>query len=105
MRKQYTSEQRSTLLAVMSGGGVTVAKAAARLGVAAPTAYLWVRRARDEARRVDGGAAPRFARLVSAARLDDAISVRVGYAEIRVRRGFDDELLRAVVAALREGEA
>lgn len=82
-----------------------MSEAAARLGVGASTAYLWVSRARDGARNVAKGPQPRFARLVSAAQNDDAISVRVGCAEIRVRRGFDDELLRAVVAALREGEA
>lgn len=51
------------------------------------------------------GTQPRFARLVSAAQNDDAISVRVGDVEIRVRRGLDGELLRAVVAALGAGEA
>jgi transposase-like protein len=105
MRKRYTSEQRDRLLSAVSRGGVTVAEAADGLGVAASTAYLWVRRAKDEARRSDKEAAPRFARLVSALQPDDAIAVRVGRAEIHVRRGFDDVLLRAVVAALRDGEA
>jgi hypothetical protein len=33
---------------------------------------------------------------------DATIAVRVGAAEIQVRRGFDGELLRAVVATLAE---
>jgi hypothetical protein len=45
---------------------------------------------------------PTFVRLVPSAAADATITVRVGKAEIQVRRGFDGELLQAVVASLGE---
>ena len=44
--------------------------------------------------------APTFARVVPSSGVEDWIAVRVGSAEIQVRRHFDADLLRAVVAAL-----
>ena len=82
------------------------------MGVAASTAYGWLSRAtlvgaaaRRRARGLvkvapDGG--PRFARLVRSDEIAAPIGVRVGGAEILVRRGFDEELLRALVAVLKE---
>lgn len=116
MRRTYTGTQRSGLIDLVLAGGVTVAEAAARSGVAKSTAYLWVRQAAADAGRpakATGGRtqepkqndAPAFVRLVRETQADDEIVVRVGGAEVRVRRGFDAGLLRAVVAALGEVEA
>jgi transposase-like protein len=115
MRKRYTSEQRSELISLVNGEGATVSEAAARLGVTASTAYLWVKRAtnarprgpRAAGRQRSGGALssvpPTFMQLVRAEDLAATIAVRVGGAEIQVRHGFDAGLLRAVAEALRGG--
>ena len=82
---------------------------ATELGVTPSTAYNWVRRAgsgtEKRARRsvainarLPGG--PTFVRVVPRAEVGATIAVRVGVAEIQVRRDFDVELLRAVVEAL-----
>jgi transposase-like protein len=113
MRRQYTGEQRSKLVELVTGGHATVPEAAARLGVAPATAYYWLKRGavgrrgaqeRGGRRRgVDQGTGTTFVRVVPSAAIDAAIAVRVGSAEIQVRRGFDGALLREVVAALMEG--
>jgi transposase-like protein len=114
MRRRYTGEQRSELIEQVSTGGTTVAAAAARLGVAPSTAYLWLRKAvratrgrrsRRPVPEAQALAVPRFVRVVPSGATETEISVRVGAAEIQVRRGFDAELLRGVVEALREGAA
>lgn len=50
-------------------------------------------------------AAPRFVRVVPSREAGAAITVRVGATEIEVWRGFDADLLRAVVEALGSGAA
>lgn len=85
--------------------------AAIRLGVKPSTAYYWVKgtatgalaRTRSgKARLLDSPAT--FVRVVPSRAVDATIAVRVGGAEIQVRRDFDSDLLRAVVDALRGGE-
>jgi transposase-like protein len=118
MRKHYTNEERSELVDLVAGGGATVAEAAARLGVTTATAYGWLKRAggrrarRGRAERLRGVARgrppippPTFVRVLRASDLAATIKVRIGGAEIHVRRGFDVELLRAVAEALRGGAA
>ncbi len=105
MRRRYTREQRSRLLQLLTGEGVTVPEAAAKLGVTTSAAYNWVAEARrlgkpEGARRM---AAPTFVRLVPSGTADSVIVVRVGDAEVHVHRGFDGELLQAVVATLVDG--
>jgi transposase-like protein len=111
MRRKYTEKQRSELVKLVTAGGATVSEAAARLGVTPSTAYYWTKSATAaapwRARRSHGSsgwppAAPAFARVVSSGEAGAAIVVRVGAAEIQVRRDFDAELLRGVVEALRE---
>ena len=106
MRRHYTAEQRGQLLDFVASGR-SVPEAAARLGIATSTASYWVRRAAEKERRQRearrGGEPPAFARLVREHEVA-SIEVRVGGATIQVGPGFDAELLRAVVAALR-GEA
>jgi transposase-like protein len=105
MRRHYTAEQRGQLLELVASGR-SVRETAARLGIVTSTASYWVRQATAKARQVRpraarrGGEPPAFARLV---REHEAasIEVRVGGATIQVAPGFDAELLRAVVVALR----
>jgi transposase-like protein len=105
MRRHYTAEQRGQLLGLATSGR-SVREAAARLGIAPSTASYWVRRATENARQPRqrearrGGEPLAFARLVRAHEVA-SIEVRVGGATIQVAPGFDAELLRAVVAALR----
>jgi transposase-like protein len=117
MRRHYTGEQRSELIDLVATGRATVSAAAKRLGVTASTAYYWMKQAgagrprrRATVRHARSGTrqplvSPTFARLVRAGDLASTIAVRVGGAEVEVRRGFDADLLRAVVQALRGGAA
>lgn len=110
MRRQYTGQQRSQLLELVTGGHATLRAAAARLGVAPATAYYWLKRTAVERRGARRGSgpvarqapAPTFVRLVPGSAAHAMIAVRVGGAEVQVRPGFDGDLLRAVVAALQE---
>ena len=104
MRRRYTSEQRTQLIELVASG-TTVVEAAMRLGVGKSAAYNWMaeRRKPREPGTAGGDAAPTFVRLVPSADAAAAtIAVRVGDAEIQVGRGFDGELLRAVVSSLAE---
>jgi len=105
MRRRYTSEQRSQLIELVASGNATVVEAATRLGVGQSAAYSWMAESRKPREPSTAGrdAAPTFVRLVPSADAAEAtIAVRVGDAEIQVRRGFDGEFLRAVVASLAE---
>ena len=113
MYRRYTGEQRSALVHLVTAGRATVSDAAARLGVTASTAYHWMKQAAAEGPRRNGVerrapsrgkrelVAPTFVQLVRANDLAATITVRVGSAKVQVRRGFDADLLRAVVQALR----
>ena len=112
MRRQYTSRQRTELIGLVSSGRATVSEAAEQLGVLPSTAYYWVRGAaavaerggRVRRSRVRALAAPTFVRVVPSREVQAEVLVRVGGAEIQVRRGFDALVLRAVVEALRGGD-
>jgi transposase-like protein len=96
MRRRYTVQQREHLIETVGASGEPVKAVAERMGVSASAAYLWIKRARTTKKT------PQFARLVPEPRSTVAsFVVRVGGATIRVERGFDAEMLRAVVAALR----
>ena len=116
MGRQYTGEQRSELVELVTAGQSTLPKAAARFGVPYSTASYWVRKASKPARpgkttraprvaETESVSAPTFLQLVRAGDIGATLEVRIGGAEIQVRRGFDGQLLRAVVEALRGGTA
>jgi transposase-like protein len=118
MRRQYTAEKRAQLVELVTSTGATIAAAATALGVQKSPASYWVRKARKPTRRARRSrppapatasaaiaAEPTFARLVRGSETTPSIEVWTGNVAIRVRRGFDAELLRAVVAALSEGAA
>lgn len=107
MRRRYTDEERSTLVGLVTERRATVAEAARQLGVTGSTAYHWMKRAAEapKERRNRAGAAPAFVQVVRATELGVTMAVRVGRAEVQVGRGFDAELLRAVVEALGGDEA
>ena len=100
MRKVYSKEQRFELIESVLAGRTTVVEAAAKIGVAASTAFVWVR----HARKPPSTGSPGFVQLVRSERSDGGITVNVGGAEICIRRGFDADVLRAVVSALREAQ-
>lgn len=112
MRRHYTAEKRAQLVELVTSTGATIAAAAAELGVQKSTASYWVRKATKPTRRARrprsaapataSTAEPTFARLVRASETASSIEVWTGKVAIRVRPGFDAELLRAVVAALSE---
>jgi transposase-like protein len=106
MRRRYTREQRTQLVELVTSGKASVVEAATKLGVGESAAYNWMaeRRKPRDPRSARRTAAPTFVRLVPSAYATEAtIAVRVGDAEIQVRRGFDGDLLRAVVTTLSEG--
>ena len=99
MRRRYTAQQREKLIETVRTSGEPVQTVAERMGVSAATAYLWMKAARTTK-------GPQFARLVPEMRAAAAsVVVRVGGAAIRVDRGFDADLLRAVVSALSTRDA
>ena len=104
VRKDYTADDRASLLELVTARGMSVVAAARQLGITTSTAGNWVRKAKSaSASLVRPGArlpAPStFARLV---RGSEPLEVVVGRASIRIQRGFDPALLRAVVDALTE---
>lgn len=112
MRKRYTGKQRAELVDLVRSGA-TVAEAARRLGVTPSSAYLWMKNpttagAGQSAGRSRAPSAPllgepTFVRVVPSDGIAGTITVRVGAAEIHVRRDFNAEFLRAVVEALGGG--
>ena len=114
MRRHYTDEQRTDLIGLVTTRRATVPQAAARLGVTASTAYNWVRQAAAPAAaahrapgpgRVSTAPALTFVEVARPVEPAAAVVVRVDGLAIEVRHGFDAELLRDVVAALREEAA
>jgi transposase-like protein len=109
MRRHYTAEQRAELVDLVASGR-SVTEAAAHFGIGTSTASYWVRRAAAKARQLrqrdarPGAVPPAFVRLVREREVA-SIEVRVGGATVHVAPGFDADLLRSVVAALREGAA
>jgi transposase-like protein len=104
MRKIYKASKRAELVAAVEGGEA-VPTAADRLGVTRSTAYTWLRVHRSGRGAVSTASSPAFIELVAAGSASSSLVVRVGGAEIEVRAGFDEGLLRAVVVALGEGKA
>jgi transposase-like protein len=114
MRRQYTAEQRRELLDLVTAGRATLPEAAARLGVPFSTAYYWARRAAVQpspprkatralvSAKSPPASAPAFVQLIRAEDATSVVEVRIGRTAIQVRRGFDAELLRAVIELLRE---
>jgi transposase-like protein len=92
MRKQYTAEQREKLIAEVRAGE-TVSVVAKRMGVISSSAYLWMKAA-----AAPTSSAPMFARVVPAR--VSSLRLQVGCVAVVVEAGFDEELLRQVVAAL-----
>lgn len=114
MARQYTGEQRAELVELVTTGQSTLPEAAARLGVPYSTASYWVRKASKPLRpgratrtlklaKTGSDPAPTFLQLVRCDDTGTTLEVRIAGADIRVRRGFDGQLLRAVVEALRGG--
>jgi len=110
MRKHYTAKQRSELIELVTVGGASVAEAAARLGVTPSTAYNWMRTVAPSAGQPERSPrarstlmapVPAFVRVVARREVGAGIVVRVGGAEIHVRRDFEADVLCAVVEALR----
>lgn len=96
---RYTEDLRHALIELVASKSTTMREAAKRVGVSYSTATRWVLRSRTRA-LVPTKPTARFAQLVRETDADSAIHVRVGRAEITVRRGVDVRLLRTVVEAL-----
>jgi len=95
MRRRFTAEERRRFVDEVRTTGASVKEAAARLGLDTSIGYRWMQAARE-------AGTPKFARLVVAgSRPPGAIAIEVGGAVVRVEAGFDSELLREVMSALR----
>ena len=100
MRRTYTEKERLDLIGLVRADRATVREAAEQVGETVSTAYKWMRDASLVAGPPRARSTPTFVRVLSSREAKVAISVRVGAAEIQVGRGFDADLLRAVVQAL-----
>ena len=110
MGKKHTEEQRRALLDLVASKSTTIRDAAICVGVSYSSATRWVHQSRTEGlskrpskalvTKAPTGVRPAFAQLVREVDVASVIYVRVGRAEIAVRRGVDLELLRTVVDAL-----
>ena len=104
MRRTYTEKERLDLIGLVRAGRATVREAAEQAGVTLSTAYKWMRDASlvPGLRRARPGSmsTPTFVRVLPSREADVALCVRVGAAEIQIRRDFDADVLRAVVQAL-----
>jgi transposase-like protein len=95
MRKRYTAEQRERLVAEVRSTGEKVPVVAARMGVQASTAYLWIKQAGVPASK------PTFARVMRTQVVSpSSVVLEVARVRVVVEAGFDAGLLREVVAAL-----
>lgn len=97
--KQYTVEERRSILRALEQSGLSATKFAASRGMPESTLQRWRQRQRKEP--VAAITPVDFVRLVPAApRVAGRVVVEVGSARILVEPGFDAVLLREVVAAL-----
>jgi transposase-like protein len=97
MNRKYTDDQRRELVDLVASKKATIREAATRIGVSYSTATRWVYGTRV---RALVQTKPKFAQLVRTSAAEAVIHIRVGHAEIAVRRGVDVELLQTVVQAL-----
>jgi transposase-like protein len=97
MGQRYKAKERERLIEAVHASAEPVKVIAKRLGVKESTAYYWMKRARR-------AEPPKFVRVVPTTQTSRAsLSVDVGGVLIRVDAGFDAELLREVVVALKGG--
>lgn len=90
---KYTAEQRQQLIEEVQTTGARVTDVAKRMGITPSSAYLWLKAA------APAPSAPVFARVMPAS--SSSLRVEVAGVALTVERGFDGELLREVVVALR----
>ena len=90
---KYTAEQRQQLIEEVQITGARVTDVAKRMGITPSSAYLWLKAA------APAPSAPVFARVMPAS--SSSLRVEVAGVALAVERGFDGELLREVVVALR----
>jgi hypothetical protein len=95
MGKRYKANERERLIETVQASGESVKAVAKRLGVKEATAYYWMKRGRERE-------PVQFARVIRAPLMPKvSMSIDVGGVVIRLDSGFDAELLREVVAALK----
>ena len=103
MRRKFNESDKQRYLAELKESGETPWSFGRRIGISPGTLYRWMQLRPSQP-------TPRFARLVREQRSapdhmvsTSGVSVRVGEARVEVERGFDAELLRAVIDALGNG--
>jgi len=98
MPTKYTPERRAELVAEFRKSGLSEGRFSAQHDVHQPSLARWLARERE------ASTSPTFVRLVAPPAATSTVVVvvivEVGACRIRVDRGFDPNLLRAVVAAL-----
>ena len=103
MRRKFNESDKQRYLTELKESGETPWRFGRRVGISPGTLYRWMQQRPSQP-------TPRFARLVRERRAAPAqmastsrVAVRVGEATVEVERGFDAELLRAVIDALGNG--
>jgi transposase-like protein len=114
VRRRYTEKQRRELIDLVTVERTSISEAAARLGVPLSTASYWARKAAKQTQKPPkatqarkpakprSGSTPAFVQVIRSDAATARVEVRIGRTVIRLRRGFDAELLRAVIAVLGE---
>lgn len=105
-RQRWQQADGEAMVSALRASGGTLAEFARRHGLHPARVQRWVARVAKRGRRAAGGAAVGFAPVriteKQTAGSGLVLEVVVGGAVVRVGRGFDNELLRRVVAALGE---
>lgn len=103
MRRKFIEADKQRYLAELKESGEAPWRFARRVGISPGTLYRWMKTRPSQP-------PPRFARLVREQRSARAqvvspsgVSVRIGEVRVEVERGFDAELLCAVIDALGNG--
>ena len=93
MGNRYTAEQREQLIDEVRTTGARVGDVAKRMGITPSSAYLWMKAATPRP------ISPVFARVVPGR--VSSLRLEVAGVTLAVESGFDAEVLRQVVTALR----
>ena len=114
MRRRYTAKQRQELIDLVTAGRLAISEAAVRLGVPLSTTSYWTRKAAQQPQKPrkatqarkpaksPSGFTPKFVQVIRADGGRSVVKVRIGRTVIHLRPGFDVELVRTVIALLRE---
>ncbi len=99
MKKQESEERRQEFEALVATG-MSVAKAAAAVGISTSTGFVWAQPSRRPARK-GARKTMRFAQLVPRTTVEKQMQLEVDGVVIKVESTFDDQMLARLIRVLR----